>query len=143
MQAPKSEINQKENQVVFHLNAKVYSLNSIYAAAYVFIDRTYVYLDGDPKKEIIVFLKGKKKLSKKQLADLRGGFLNEVFNALAREKISQENKKILEYIVGGAITAALDYGKTSASANSDNSDKSGMGDIEKEFAGLKRELRLE
>ena len=45
MRALKTEINQKENQVKLYLNTKVYSLDSIYAAAYVFIDRCYVYLD--------------------------------------------------------------------------------------------------
>lgn len=135
MQAPKSEINLKENRVAICLKAKIYSLEAIQSAVYVFIDRAYVYLDGNSRKEFVVILKGKKKLSKDQLENLRGEFLNEIMNASLRGNIFQKNKKIIEYIVGGAITAAL--GNKSKVKEGKNTETR---KIEKEIAELKKEL---
>lgn len=107
MQNPKSEINIKENQIVFRLNSKNYPLEAILNAAYVFIDRVYVYLDGEPEKEICISLKGKNKLGKIQLEALRGEFLNELLNFLVRTQIAKRNKKIREFIVGSALIHSM------------------------------------
>ncbi|MCX6762360.1 MAG: His-Xaa-Ser system protein HxsD [Candidatus Moranbacteria bacterium] len=107
MQQPKSKINLKKNQIVFSLNAKNYPKEVIFSTAYVFLDRAYIYLDGDPEKEIEVFLKGKESLSKSQLESLRGEFLNELLNYLLRVEVAQGNQKIREYIVASALVASL------------------------------------
>ena len=107
----KSKINQKENQIVFLLNSKIYSLEAIYSTAYVFLDRFYVFLDGDPFKEVIIFLKGKRKLNKKQLQALKGEFCNELLNYLLRVEIAKRNKKIREFIIGTALVSALPFSK--------------------------------
>lgn len=137
MQHPKSEINPQKNQISFHLNSKIYPLEAIQAAAYVFVDRCFVYLGGDPKKKIIVFLKGKEVLNEKQMASLQGEFLNEILNIMLREKISKSNKIILEYIIGGAITAAL------GNKPEKSSQKGETKKIEQEIAQLKKELEKE
>jgi len=107
----KSKINQKENQIVFLLNTKTYPLEAIYSTAYVFLDRAYVFLDGDPAKEVIIFLKGKRKLNKKQLQALKGEFCNELLNYLLRVEIAKRNKKIREFIIGTALVSALPFSK--------------------------------
>ncbi len=134
MHSPKSEINLQENQISFYLNAKIYPIEAIHAAAYVFVDRCFVYLSGDSEKEMIVFLKGKKRMDKKQLAFLQGEFLNEILNIMLREKIFKNNKTILEYIVGGAITAAL------GNKMEKKPQKGKTKKIEQEIAHLKKEL---
>ncbi|MCG2695687.1 His-Xaa-Ser system protein HxsD [Candidatus Parcubacteria bacterium] len=103
----KFKINSQKNQIAFFLNSKFYDLESVYGAAYVFLDRAYVFLDGDPKKEIIVYLKGKEKISSKGLEALRGEFYNELLNYLLRVKIAKRNKKIREYIVQCALLSAV------------------------------------
>jgi len=103
----KSKINQKENQIVFCLNSKTYPLEAIYSTAYVFLDRVFVYLDGDPAKEIMVSLKGKEKLNKTQLENLQGEFQNELLNYLLRVEIAKRNQKVREFIVGTALVSAL------------------------------------
>lgn len=107
MQNPKSEINIKENQIVFRLNSKNYPLEAVLNAAYVFIDKVYVYLDGEPEKEICISLKSKNELDKIQLEALRGEFLNELLNYLVRIQIAKQNKKIREFIVGSALVHGL------------------------------------
>jgi len=124
MQEIKSEVNQKKNQITFWLNAKIYPLEVIYATAYVFIDRAYAYVGGDPKKEIKVSLTGKEKLSNKNLESLRGEFLNELLNYLLRVEIAKRNKKIREFIVSSALVAGLENDLLFASAG-DGVKKSG------------------
>ena len=102
----KSKINYQKNQIAFFLNSKFYDLESVYGAAYVFLDRAYVFLDGDPKKEIIVYLKGKKKISQAGLKKLRGEFHNELLNYLLRVKIAKRNKKVRDFIVGTALVSS-------------------------------------
>lgn len=110
MKKYKVQIQGKNNQIIFSLNPNFYSLEAVYAAAYVFVDRAYVHLDGDPKKEIVVSLKGKHKLGKDELEGLRGEFLNELLDHLLRVQISQKNQKIREYIVASVLLSALPQG---------------------------------
>ncbi len=107
MKMPKIQINERENQITFWLNTKTYPLEAIYSAAYVFLDRAYIFLDGDPEKEIIVSLKAKKPLTQKELENLKGEFHNELLNYLIRTKITKRNKKIREFIIATALTSAL------------------------------------
>ena len=105
----------KNNLLEMKLNPMIYPLEVIYSTSYVFIDRAYLFLDGDPKKEIIVAIKGKKNLSKKQLENLAGEFLNELLSAALRINLAQHNKKIRQYIVERALVSA---------ANDENLDES-------------------
>lgn len=90
------------------LNSKIYPLEAILNASYAFIDRAYIFLDTNSKgNEIVASLKGKQKLSPKKLEQLRGEFMNELLHCALRYKISKNNKKIREYIVGRALYSAL------------------------------------
>jgi len=90
------------------LNSKIYPLEAILSACYVFIDRAYIFLEGDSKgKTVKVSFKGKVKLSERKLKSLRGEFMNELLHCALRYKISKNNKKIREYIIGRAIYSAL------------------------------------
>lgn len=96
-------ILKKRNTVLFKVNPKLYSLKTIYGACYVFINKVYIFLDGNPKKEIKVSMKGKEKLTGKKLEVLAGEFQNELLNYALREKINRSNKKIRELIFGKAL----------------------------------------
>jgi len=96
----------KQNKTVVLINPKLYSLEAVYGAAYAFLDKAYVYLEQGPKSRIQVNLKGKEKMTKKDLEALKGEFLNELLNFSLREKISKNNKKIREYIVARALASA-------------------------------------
>jgi len=99
----KFKINQKENQISIRINPKIYPLEAIYGACYVFLDKAYLFLDGNPQKEILVSLKGKEKLNRNQLKELKGKFNNELLNYALRSNIASRNTKIREYIVGTAL----------------------------------------
>ncbi|RLE07257.1 His-Xaa-Ser system protein HxsD [Candidatus Aerophobetes bacterium] len=97
-----------KNQIIIKVNPKIYPLEAIYGAAYVFLDRAYLFLDGNPEKEVIVALKGKEKMTERKLKNLAGEFYNELLNCALRQKISQNNQKIREYIVSQALLSAIE-----------------------------------
>ena len=103
----KFKFDNQTKQIEFRINTKIYSLTTIYQTAYLFLDKAYVFLDGQPDKEIKVFLKAKGKISGKGLEEMAGEFYNELLNQLLREKISQANDKIREYIVSQALYSAV------------------------------------
>jgi len=102
----KIKIKEKENEIVVFVNSKVYPLEAVYGAAYVFLDRAYIYLDGDPEKEIFIYLKGKEKLTEKSLREMGNEFLNELLNYSLRYSLSKNNKKIREYLIGASLFGA-------------------------------------
>jgi His-Xaa-Ser system protein HxsD len=86
--------------VIIKLQPKIYSLDVIYSAAYVFMDRVYIILDGDPEKEIIVKLKAKKS---EDMEKLSGEFYNELVNYSVYKKQVEKNSGIRQMIVERAL----------------------------------------
>ena len=100
------KVERNKNQIKVLVNPKLYPLEAVYGAAYVFLDKAYLLLNGDPQKEIIVQIKSKKKINQKGLKNLADDFLNELLNYGLRYRISKNNKKIREYIIGTALLSA-------------------------------------
>lgn len=97
----------KNNGVNFKINVKFYSFESVLNAAHVFIDKFYVFFDGDPKLTVSVFLKPKKETaSRKELIKSAGEFSNEILNQELRLRLAKNNKQLREYIVGQALFGA-------------------------------------
>ncbi len=92
----------ENDSVVLNINAKIYALETIYSAAYVFLDRAYVMLDGDPENMIIVRLKPK---GKEELEKLGGEFLNELINYGDYKNRSEQTKSIREMLLQRALIA--------------------------------------
>jgi len=91
------------DHVVVSVNPKIYSLPTIYSAAYVFLDRAYIILDGDPEKEILVNLKPKKECN---LEKLGLEFLNELINYANYSNNVKENNEIIKTIIQRALFSA-------------------------------------
>ncbi|MEM4367972.1 MAG: hypothetical protein QXO21_03030 [Candidatus Anstonellales archaeon] len=72
------KINKKEKLAIISVNPKIYPLEVIYSAGYVFLDRAYVILDGDPEKEIFIKLIAKSK--QEDIEKLALDFNNELLN---------------------------------------------------------------
>lgn len=126
------------NEIILTLDQKIYTKEVILRACYVFIDRAYIHLDCPTQKEIKVFLKGKKKLNEGQLDFLKGDFLNELLNVLIRKQTAAKNQKILEYIVGWAVTAALEKPGPACEITNPRTKK-----MEKEVEALMKELETD
>lgn len=93
----------KKNKAVMLVDSKLYSLEAIYGASYVFLDRAYIFLESGPGTKIKITLKSKEGI----LKNLENEFYNELINFGLRETISKNNRKIREYIVGRALSSAL------------------------------------
>jgi len=101
-----AKVEKGNNRIKVTVDSKIYPLEAVYGAAYVFLDKAYLRLEGDPKKKITIAIKGKSKLSKKEIEKLAGEFLNELLNYSLRYQISRQNRRIREYIVGSALLGA-------------------------------------
>jgi His-Xaa-Ser system protein HxsD len=97
--------NMSEKKIVkIRLSKKLYSINAIFSAAYVFVDRVYVYLDEDGSS-IYVYLTAKD--DKKDIKELKGEFLNELLNYSLRGRLAKDNKKIRELIIERALYSSV------------------------------------
>ena len=90
----------KGNSVTIKVNPNLYALETIYSASYVFLDKAYILLNGDPKKEIIIELEPKEP---EDLKKLGGDFLNELINYGDYKKRAEQTKEIREMILQRAI----------------------------------------
>lgn len=82
------------------LNPSLYPLDVIYAASYVFLDKAYIFLDGDIHKEITVTITPKKDAKED---NLKGEFMNELINYAAYKTQSEKNKDIRDSILQRAL----------------------------------------
>lgn len=97
----------RNDGVNFKINAKCHAFESVLNAAHVFIDKFYVFFDGDPKSAVSVFLKPKNEsASRKEIAKAAGEFANEILNQELRLQLAKNNKQLREYIVGQALFGA-------------------------------------
>jgi len=93
-------VNVEGDSAILRINPKVYALETIYSAAYVFLDRAYIFLDGDPEKEIVVRLKAK---TNEDMNRLGGEFFNELINYADYQKRAEQTKKIREMLLERAL----------------------------------------
>jgi len=101
------KFNFEQYKIKIELNPKIYPLEAVLGAAYFFLDKNYVYLDGNLNRKIIVQIKPKDKAKKNTLEDLGNDFLNKLLHYNLRYQISKNNRKIREYIVGTALLSAI------------------------------------
>ena len=100
------EVDSRGNQIALLLDEKIYPRDVSLAAAYRFIDRCYVRLERAGRKQLQVWLKGKRKLGLKALDALAGEFNNELLQQLMRQQVTARTTGIREAIVGRALMSA-------------------------------------
>ncbi|MBO06189.1 MAG: hypothetical protein QF917_00235 [Candidatus Woesearchaeota archaeon] len=105
-------INIVGDSVLLNINPELYNLETIYSAAYVFLDKAFIILDGDPKKEVIVKLKPKKS---RDLEKLGHDFFNELINYADYQKRAEKTKKIRETIMQRALITNENIGQDEVS----------------------------
>jgi len=90
-----------KDNVMVYVNPKIYPLDVVYSASYVFLDRAYVLIGGDPEKEIVVELRSKKG---KDSEVLGRGFNNELLNYAVYRMQSSKAEPIRKAIVDAAMS---------------------------------------
>jgi len=88
------------------VDLKIYPLEAIYGASYVFIDRAYLFLEPAGKNKVAITFRPKEDAGAKELENITGEFFNELLNYAFRLNLSKENKKIRQHIIEQALFAA-------------------------------------
>lgn len=97
------ELIEKDKAIV-SINPKVFPLEVVFCAAYVFVDRAYLIVDGEPKKELRVIIKARKGENAEEIA-------NEFFNQLLNYSVyilqAARNQGVREAIIRRALATNL------------------------------------
>ena len=92
------------DQAIISINPSVYSLERVYATAYVHIDRIWFLFDGDPSTEIIV--KATRKDPSTDLDQFAKRFLNEIISISNYFNQFELNRDIITAILQRALFSA-------------------------------------
>ncbi|MBM4392128.1 MAG: His-Xaa-Ser system protein HxsD [Deltaproteobacteria bacterium] len=95
-----------ERRVRLSVDESVYDLDVIMGAAYLFIDRCYVYLDREADRRVSVVLRTREATTEAALEQLAGHFANELLNQALRKNIGEANAKIREFVMARALFSA-------------------------------------
>ena len=91
------EIDDVLGSGLLKLNPKIYPLEVIYSAAYIMIDKAFIILGENLKKEIMVEIT--RKNEKQNIKNLIEEFNEELLNYLTYKTQSEKNAKLREYIL--------------------------------------------
>lgn len=89
------EVHKDKNFLLVSVNPRFYNLDVVYSAIYMFLDKCYFKVNGDPEEEILVEIKPKRKVD---LERLGREFNNELVNYAAtriRGKKTEDMRKII------------------------------------------------
>ncbi len=96
-------VNAFDDTGLIDLDASVYDLTSIFKTCYLFTDNCYLYLTRPSKEKIVVRIKPKPE-SNRDIASVKGEFLNELINQRVRNVVNSETGKIRELLVAQAFS---------------------------------------
>lgn len=94
------EIHKKDNSIIVSVNPNLYPLEVIYSAAYIFINRAFIIIEGNPKEEILIKLIPK---DKTDLEILGREFNTELINYMSYMYRTIRNQSIREAMVMKAL----------------------------------------
>ncbi len=96
-----------EGRAIVEVDASLYPLEAVYGAAYVFIDRCYVFLDRPAAGKVRIVLTPKEKGDDADLRTWVGELANELLSAAWRHQITLENRARIEAVTMQAIAGAM------------------------------------
>ncbi len=92
-------------RVSFVIDEEVYSREAIFGAAYLFVDRCWIFLARPAERQVEVRLKPKSQdaTTEEALDELAGEFANELLNQVLREQVGQATRELREYYMARAF----------------------------------------
>jgi His-Xaa-Ser system protein HxsD len=97
---------ESRNHESFDVDESVYPLDAIYGAAYLFVDRCFVFLSRPKPQVVNVRLTPRTAAAPAEVATLAGEFMNELLSQAARLRLSQSTARLREYYTAAALRAA-------------------------------------
>ncbi len=102
-----------DRSVAFDVDESLYPLDAIYGAAYLFVDRAWLFLDRPADKTVRVRIRSKDAAPAEGALDaLAGEFANELLNQVLRLRIAESTKAIREYTMARAFFGEAGAGRT-------------------------------
>jgi His-Xaa-Ser system protein HxsD len=100
-------VDVKEGAVALRVDGSLYPLEAIYSAAYVFIDRCFVFLDKPSDGHTRITLSPKKgEVTAESARELVGEFANELLSCAWRSQIARDNRATIEAVTAQALSGA-------------------------------------
>jgi len=97
----------EDRSVSFTVSEELYPLAAIYGAAYLFVDRTWVFLDRPADKQVAVRLRAKESETTEEALDaMAGEFANELLNQVLRHRIGESTRDLRAYTMGRAFAGS-------------------------------------
>ncbi|HWB79542.1 MAG TPA: His-Xaa-Ser system protein HxsD [Nannocystaceae bacterium] len=108
MPTPEVEADLGDGMVRLRVDAGVYDLEAIYAAAYTFIARCFVLVDRPAPDRFVVTLSSKQlPVEQDTLRALVGDFANELLASAWRRTITRNNRALIESVTMQAFAGAM------------------------------------
>jgi His-Xaa-Ser system protein HxsD len=96
-------IDRQDGSISMAVDSSLYPLEAVYAAAYVFIDRCYVFLDRPAEQRVRVSLTP----TKGELDEaVIGEFANELLSCAWRAQIARDSRATIEAVTTQALSGA-------------------------------------
>lgn len=92
-----------ERRVSFVLDEELYPRDAVYGAAYLFVDRCWVFLTRPADRQVEVRLKTKEAADTAALEALAGEFANELLNQVLRFRVGESTARLREYTLARAF----------------------------------------
>ena len=92
-----------ERRVTFEIDEEIYPRDAIYGAAYLFLDRCYLFLGRPADRRVSVQLRTKGEADETALTELAGEFANELLNQVLRLRVGEATTRIREYTLAKAF----------------------------------------
>ena len=93
----------KNNTVTLRLNPRIYPIDVIYSASYIFIDKAYIFLDGEAEKEIIISIEPKTDSPSTDPEKMAKEYLNELINYADYKTRAEQTKKLRHAMLERAL----------------------------------------
>jgi len=100
-------VDRAASSVTLRVDPATYSLDALYGAAYIFIDRCFVLLDKPDASYRVTLAWKKGEPTEEQLNALVGEFANELLSCAWRAKISEDSRALIESVTAQALGGAL------------------------------------
>jgi His-Xaa-Ser system protein HxsD len=100
------KINARDGGAAFDVDTRIYPIDAVLGASYVFINRAYVFLDQPAPNRIRVQMSGKTTLGWDAVKAMCGEFMNELLGQVLRERSAKRYGKLREALLARALFAA-------------------------------------
>ncbi|MBW2525589.1 MAG: His-Xaa-Ser system protein HxsD [Deltaproteobacteria bacterium] len=92
-----------ERDITFDLDEELYPLDAMYGAAYLFLDRCYVFFTRPADRRVRVRLRTQQAAPSAELEELAGKFANELLNQVLRVRIGRSTGALREQVLARAF----------------------------------------